>query len=168
MLEGTVKSNGEKEAKVKLFFEDGSPYSQTGKLQFRDVSVDQNTGSYVLRIVFPNPDSSLLPGMYVRAMVEEGIIEDAILVPHQAVTRNLRGEPAVMIADATDKVVSRTLVIDRSIGGNWLVKSGLKPGERVIMEGFQKIRPGMQVKVVPFDSKPAEPAATVSGPAKKD
>jgi len=168
ILEGLVKSNGEKEAKVKLSFEDGSPYSQTGRLQFRDVSVDQSTGSYILRIVFPNPDSSLLPGMYVRAMVEEGIIEDALLVPHQAVTRNMRGEPAVMTVDAAGKVVTRTLVIDRSIGGNWLVKAGLKAGERVIIEGVQRIRPGIQVKAVPFDSKPAAPTATAAEPARKD
>jgi len=168
ILEGLVKSNGEKEAKVKLSYEDGSPYSQDGKLQFRDVSVEQSTGSYVLRIVFPNPDSALLPGMYVRALVEEGIVEDAVLVPHQAVTRNMRGEPSVMIADSADKVLMQTIAIDRSIGGNWLVKSGLKPGDRVIIEGIQRIRPGIQVKVVPFDSKQAGPSAPTAAPAKKN
>ena len=159
VLEGLVKSNNVKGAKVKLSYEDGSPYPLDGEMQFSDVSVDQSTGSYTLRIVFPNPDSALLPGMYVRAMVEEGIIEDAILVPHQAVTRNMRGEPAVFIADSADKVEIRKLSVDRSIGDNWLIKEGLRPGDRVIIEGVQMIRPGVQVKVIPFGAQ-ATPSAT--------
>ncbi|MCX6986126.1 MAG: efflux RND transporter periplasmic adaptor subunit [Lentisphaerae bacterium] len=159
VLQGLVKSNNVKGAKVKLSYEDGSPYPLDGEMQFSDVSVDQSTGSYTLRIVFPNPDSALLPGMYVRAMVEEGIIEDAILVPHQAVTRNMRGEPAVFIADSADKVEIRKLSVDRSIGDNWLIKEGLRPGDRVIIEGVQMIRPGVQVKVIPFGAQ-ATPSAT--------
>lgn len=159
VTEGLVKNNNVKGAKVKLSYEDGSPYPLNGVMQFSDVSVDQSTGSYILRIVFPNPESLLLPGMYVRALVEEGIIEDAILVPHQAVTRNMRGEPSVFIADASDKVEIRRLSVDRSIGDKWLIKEGLKSGDRVIMEGVQKIRPGMQVKAVPFGAQTAPSAA---------
>lgn len=150
VTEGLVKSNNVRGAKVKLSYEDGSPYPLEGAMQFSDVTVDQSTGSYILRIVFPNPESALLPGMYVRAMVEEGIIEDAILVPHQAVTRNMRGEPAVFIVGSSDKVELRKLSVDRSIGDNWLIKEGLKAGDSVVIEGVQKIRPGVQVKVVPF------------------
>jgi membrane fusion protein (multidrug efflux system) len=161
VLEGLVKSNNVKGAKVKLSYEDGSPYPLEGAMQFSDITVDQSTGSYTLRIVFPNPDGALLPGMYVRAMVEEGIIEDAILVPHQAVTHNMRGEPAAYILDSSDKVEIRQLSVDRSIGNKWLIREGLRTGDRVIMEGIQRIRPGIQAKAVPFgqekDSKNPTP-----------
>ncbi len=165
MTQGHVKSLMGKEAKVKLFFEDGSPYPIEGKLQFRDVTVDQNTGSYTLRIEFQNPDRALLPGMYVRAKIEEGVIEEAILISHQAVSRNMRGNPYVMLVDASGKVEMRDIVVERSIGNKWLVSSGLKDGERIIMEGLQKIRPGMQVTAVPFGTAPAQ--APVTEPAKK-
>ena len=137
-------------------------------MQFRDVTVDQSTGSFILRIVFPNPENSLLPGMYVRAMVEEGIVDDAILVPHQAVSHNMRGEPFAMIVNASDKVEMRRLSIDRSVGEKWLVREGLKNGDRVIMEGFQKIRPGVPVKAVAFEaaSPSAGSAATPPAPIK--
>jgi membrane fusion protein (multidrug efflux system) len=158
VTEGIVKNSNVKGTKVKLHFEDGSPYPLEGTMQFSDVTVDQSTGSYILRIVFPNPDRSLLPGMYVRAMVMEGVIEDAILVPHQAVTRNMRGEPAVFVVDTADKVEIRKLSVDRSIGDKWLVETGLRAGDRVIMEGVQKIRPGVQVKVVPFGTQTASSA----------
>ena len=156
---GLVKSNNVKGAKVKLSYEDGSQYPLNGAMQFSDVTVEQSTGSYILRVVFPNPESSLLPGMYVRAMVEEGTIEDALLVPHQALIRDMRGEPSVYIADASDKVEIRKLSVDRSIGDNWLIREGLNVGDRVIMEGVQRIRPGMQVKVVPFESQALPSAA---------
>ncbi len=158
VTEGLVKSNNVRGAKVKLSYEDGSPYPLEGAMQFSDVTVEQSTGSYTLRIVFPNPESALLPGMYVRAMVEEGIIEDAILVPHQAVTHNMRGETASFIVDSSDKIEIRKLSVDRSIGDKWLIREGLRAGDRVVMEGVQRIRPGIQVKAVPFDSQP-EPSA---------
>lgn len=164
---GLIK-NDEKGPKVKLLFEDGSPYPLEGEMQFRDVTVDQSTGSFILRIVFPNPENSLLPGMYVRAMVEEGVVDDAILIPHQAVSRNMRGEPFAMIVDASEKVEMRNLSIDRSVGEKWLVREGLKNGDRVIMEGFQKIRPGVPVKAVAFEavSSSAGPAAAPAIPVK--
>jgi membrane fusion protein (multidrug efflux system) len=153
VTDGLIKRISASGTKVKLFFEDGSPYPIEGEVKFRDLRVDQSTGSFILRIIFPNPEYALLPGMYVRAVLHEGIVENAILVPHQAVSRNFKGEPVVLIVDSSDKVEERTLIIDHSIGGNWLIKDGLKPGERLIMEGFQRIRPGMSVKIVPFESR---------------
>lgn len=164
ITEGLIKKD-EKGTKVKLLFEDGSPYPLEGEMQFRDVTVDQSTGSFILRIVFPNPDNALLPGMYVRAMVEEGVVDNAILVPHQTVSHNMRGEPFTMIVDASDKVEMRKLSIDRSVGEKWLVRDGLKSGDRVIMEGLQKIRPGVPVKPVDFEAVPSSAAAASTTPA---
>lgn len=141
-------------AKVKLLLEDGTPYPQPGILKFSDVTVDPSTGSQLLRMVFPNPRHVLLPGMYVRAIVEEGVAEQAILVPQQGVTRDPKGNAIAMVVNASDKVEQRSLTVDRAIGTNWLVLGGLAAGDRVIVEGLQKIRPGVAVKVVP-----AAPAA---------
>lgn len=153
IAEGFIKNIDEKSLIAKLYFEDGSPYPFEGKMKFRDISVDKNTGSFNMRIVFPNADYALLPGMFVRVLIEAGIVENAILTPHQAVSRNAKGEPVAYIVDASDKVEQRNLIIDRSIGNNWLVKAGLKPGDKLIIEGFQRIRPGMTVKIVPFEIK---------------
>lgn len=147
------------QAKVKLLLEDGTPYSQTGILKFSDVTVDPSTGSQILRMVFPNPRHILLPGMYVRAIVAEGVAEQAILVPQQGVTRDPKGNAIAMVVDASNKVEQRTLKVDRAIGSKWLVLEGLNAGDRVILEGLQKIRPGVAVKVVPFGAKPAPAAA---------
>lgn len=153
-----IKGSAE-QAKVKLLLEDGTPYSQTGILKFSDVTVDPSTGSQLLRMVFPNPRHILLPGMYVRAIVEEGVAEKAILVPQQGVTRDPKGNALAMVVDGSGKVEQRTLKVDRAIGSKWLVLEGLNAGDRVILEGLQKIRPGMAVKVVPFGAKPAPAAA---------
>jgi membrane fusion protein (multidrug efflux system) len=147
---GLIKTENSDKAKVKLFLEDGTPYPQQGNLKFRDVSVDQNTGSFILRMVFPNPDNTLLPGMFVRATTEEGVIEHAILVPQQGVMRDMRGNPYVILVDKDGNILQSQLTLDRSIGNKWLVKSGLKPGDRVIVEGFQSLRPGVN-KVTPVD-----------------
>jgi membrane fusion protein (multidrug efflux system) len=147
---GLIKTEDSDKAKVKLFLEDGTPYPQQGNLKFRNVSVDQNTGSFILRMVFPNPDNTLLPGMFVRATTEEGVIEHAILVPQQAVMRDMRGNPYVILVDKDGNILQSQLTLDRSIGNKWLVKSGLKPGDRVIVEGFQSLRPGVN-KVTPVD-----------------
>lgn len=141
-------------AKVKLLLEDGTPYPQPGILKFSDVTVDPSTGSQLLRMVFPNPRHVLLPGMYVRAIIEEGVAEQAILVPQQGVTRDPKGNAIAMVVNASDKVEQRSLTVDRAIGTKWLVLGGLAAGDRVIVEGLQKIRPGVAVKVVP-----AAPAA---------
>lgn len=146
-----LKADGEDQRKVKLLLKDGTEYSLEGTLQFRDVTVELATGSVILRMVFPNPESILLPGMYVRAVVQEGIAEQAILVPQQGVTRDPKGNPVALIVDDAGKVQQRVLTIDRAIGNQWLVASGLKAGERLIVEGMMNVRSGAAVKVIPWD-----------------
>jgi membrane fusion protein (multidrug efflux system) len=138
--------------KVKLTLADGTPYPEEGTLQFKDITVDPTTGSVILRAVFPNPEGILLPGMFVRAVITEGIDEQALLVPQQGVARNSKGDPLALIVDAEEKVQQRMLALDRAIGDKWLVLSGLEPGDRVIVEGVLKVRPGTFVKAIPFGS----------------
>jgi membrane fusion protein (multidrug efflux system) len=147
---GQLRATGTNENPVELKLADGSPYPETGTLQFRDVSVDPTTGSVILRMVFPNPGRVLLPGMFVRAVVREGVNAHAILIPQQAVSRDPKGNPLALVVDADGKVVQRQLDLDRAIGSHWLVAGGLTPGERVIAEGTQKVRAGMTVKTIPF------------------
>ncbi|MEI6056168.1 MAG: efflux RND transporter periplasmic adaptor subunit [Lentisphaerota bacterium] len=161
IAEGFIKKLDEKKLKAKLFFEDGSLYPLEGEMKFRDISVDQGTGSFIMRIVFPNSEYALLPGMYVRVMIEIGTVENAILVPHQSVSRDMKGLPIAFVVDSSDKVEERSLVIDRSMGDKWLVKEGLKTGDRLIMEGFQRMRPGNIVKVVDFKPSAAKNGAEV-------
>lgn len=146
---GQLKSIGKDEARVTLLLEDGSEYSEPGKLEFADVTVDPTTGSIGLRALFPNPRGELLPGMFVRARLEEGVNPSAILVPQLAVTRNQQGQGVAMVVGADSKVEARTLVTERAIGDQWLVKSGLKAGDQVIVSNLQKIRPGVPVKPAP-------------------
>lgn len=146
--DGRLNPNGTNQKKVKLLLEDGTPYPPEGTLQFREVTVDPTTGSVILRAVFPNPEGILLPGMFVRAVVQEGIHEQAILIPQQTVARDPKGNPSVMIVDAEGKAQQRPLTLERAIGDKWLVSAGLAAGERVIVEGLQKVRPGASVKVV--------------------
>lgn len=149
------KGGTPEQAKVKLLLEDGTPYPQAGILKFSDVTVDPSTGSQILRMVFPNPRHVLLPGMYVRAVVEEGVVDQAILVPQQGVTRDPKGNAIALVVDGSGKVEQRTLKVDRAIGPKWLVTEGLHAGDRVILEGLQKVRPGAAVKIVPLGAKPA-------------
>jgi len=149
---GSLNQGGAGQKKVTLLLEDGSAYPLTGTLQFRDVTVDPTTASVNLRIVFPNPEGVLLPGMFVRAVVREGIKEQAILIPQQAVSRDPKGNPVALVVDAGDKVSQRMITLDRAIGDRWLVTTGLASGDRVIVEGMQKVRPGASVKVVPFEA----------------
>ena len=142
-------------SKVKILLEDGTPYPLEGALQFRDVTVNQATGSFTLRIVVPNPKHVLLPGMYVRAVLKEGIAENAILIPQQGVNRNTKGEPYALVVDEAGKVQLRQLTLNRALGDQWLVSSGLSPGERVIVEGVMKVRPGATVKAVPWKNPKA-------------
>jgi membrane fusion protein (multidrug efflux system) len=144
---------------VKLILEDDKVYSREGKLKFRDVTVDPTTGSVSLRMVFPNPDGVLLPGMFVRAIVEEGVNEEAILAPQQGVTRDQKGNPYALVAGKDGKAEQRMLTLDRTIGDRWLVTKGLAAGDQVIVDGLQRIRPGADVKGVPFAATKAEPAA---------
>lgn len=147
-----LNQNGTNQKKVKLILEDGTEYPLEGTLLFRDVTVDPTTGSVVLRIVFPNPQGILLPGMFVRAVVKEGTNEQAILIPQQALSRDPKGNPITLIVDSEGKILQRILSLDRAIRDKWLVSSGLASGDRVVVEGIQKVRPGASVKVVPFDS----------------
>jgi membrane fusion protein (multidrug efflux system) len=152
---GRLSADGKNGRKVRILLEDGTPYSLEGTLQFRDVTVDQATGSFTLRIVVPNPQHVLLPGMYVRAVLQEGIAEQAILIPQQAVNRNPKGEPFALVVDEAGKVQLRNLTLNRALGDQWLVSSGLSPGERVIVEGMLNVRPGATVKVTPWESPKA-------------
>ncbi|MFZ5620914.1 MAG: efflux RND transporter periplasmic adaptor subunit [Pseudomonadota bacterium] len=131
---------------VRLILEDGSEYGEAGKLEFSEVSVDQSTGSVTLRAVFPNPEERLLPGMYVRARLAQGVQDDAILVPHAAVTHDPRGQAVVMVVGAEDKVEARTVQTAQSLGDKWVVTDGLAAGERIVVEGLQRVRPGVQVQ----------------------
>jgi membrane fusion protein (multidrug efflux system) len=152
LKEGSLDQNGASQKKVKLILEDGTAYPLEGTLQFRDITVDPTTGSVILRVVFPNPKDVLLPGMVVRTVVQEGVNKRAILVPQQAVSRDPKGNPFTLIVDAENKVQLRMLTFDRAIGDQWLVSAGLAQGERVIVEGMQKVTPGSLVKVVPFET----------------
>lgn len=153
LASGLLKSNSAARAKVKLLLEDGSVYPLSGILKFSEVTVDQSTGSITLRAVFPNPNNVLLPGMFVRAIVEEGLNEHAILVPQRGVSRNPAGEATVMVVGNEEKVEQKIIKVARTVGDNWLVSQGLKPGDRVIVEGLQKARPGTPVKALLFESK---------------
>jgi membrane fusion protein (multidrug efflux system) len=164
---GQLTRSGPVESTVRLLLEDGTPYPREGRLQFRDVTVDPTTGSVVLRMVFPNPDAMLLPGMFVRAVVEEGVVENAILAPQQGVSRDAKGNATALVVDGSGTVAVRPLVVGRAIGSRWLVTSGLADGDRVIVEGLQNIRPGVTVKAVPaVPAVPPTERATATAPAK--
>jgi membrane fusion protein (multidrug efflux system) len=143
-----LNRDGLNDQNARLLLEDGTPYSSKGTVLFRDVTVDPTTGSVVLRIVFPNPERLLLPGMFVRAVITEGTDEQAILVPQQAVSRDPKGNPFALIVNAEGKIQQRPLTLDRAIGDKWLVSSGLNTGDQVVVEGNQKVRPGVAVKAV--------------------
>lgn len=146
---GSLKSAGKDAAKVTLKLEDGSDYEQEGKLQFSDVTVDQNTGTVTLRAVFPNPEQQLLPGMYVRASLEEGVRENGILVPQKGIMRDATGEPsALVVVGEENKVEKRAVKTARAIGDQWLIAEGLQAGDRLIVEGVQKVRPGDKVEII--------------------
>ena len=150
---GRISDEGAGQAKVKLVLEDGSSYPLAGILKFSEVTVDQGTGSITLRAEFPNPNHLLLPGMFVRGIVQEGVLEQGMLVPQRGVSRDQAGNAVVLVAGENDVVERRTIKIERAVGDDWLVAEGLKVGERVIVEGVQRIRPGVTVKVAPFSQK---------------
>jgi membrane fusion protein, multidrug efflux system len=157
---GRLTTDGKKGNKVRIILADGTPYPREGTLQFRDITVNPSTGSFMLRIVVPNPQHLLLPGMFVRAVVQEGISEKAILVPQQGVGRTPKGDPVALVVDEAGKVRQRMLTLNRAIGDQWLVSSGLSAGERVIVEGTLNVRPGMAVKAVPLESANSGPGNT--------
>ncbi len=157
------QSNTTGDRAVTLLLDDGSQYEQPGKLLFSEVSVDETTGMVTLRAEFPNPEKLLLPGMFARARVVQSVEENAITVPQRAVTRGMGGAGSVMVIDATNHVAPRTIHTSEPAGDKWVVTDGLKPGERVIMEGLLKARPGAEVVPKPFGEKAPEPAETPTG-----
>jgi membrane fusion protein (multidrug efflux system) len=169
LKDGRLNHDGTNQNKVKLILEDGTAYPQEGILEFSDVTVDPTTGSVILRVVFPNPENLILPGMFVQAVIKEGVDEQAILVPQQGVSRDSKGNPFALIVDAESKAAFRPLTLDRAIGDKWLVSSGLAPGDRLIVEGLLMLRPGMVVKAAPFDPTQAGqgPASGGSAPPQK-
>ncbi|MBR8129270.1 efflux RND transporter periplasmic adaptor subunit [Burkholderia ambifaria] len=172
---GRLKTSGPGAAKVSLILEDGKTYSDAGKLQFSDVTVDQTTGSVTIRAVFPNPGRVLLPGMFVRARIEEGVNENAYLVPQIGVTHDAKGQAVALVVNASNKVETRPLKTTGMQGQNWIVEGGLQAGDRVIVQGVEKVRPGATVKSVAAQLPAADgasgaavsaaPAAAASGAA---
>ena len=147
LASGRLEKAGDNAATVKLTLEDGNDYAQDGRLEFSEVSVDQATGSVTLRAVFPNPDHTLLPGMFVHAQLQAGVNSKAILAPQQGVTRDLKGKPTALVVNKDNKVEQRELVANRTAGAYWLIEKGLAEGDRVITEGLQFVKPGAEVKV---------------------
>ena len=145
---------------VKILLEDGTPYAHDGRLAFADVTVDPGTGSYAMRVLVPNPDNLLLPGMYLRAVVDMGQRPDGVLAPQQGITRDPKGNATAMVVLPDGRVEARTVVADRTVGDQWLVESGLQAGDRVIVEGLQKVMPGGQAVA---EERGAAPAAAPAG-----
>jgi membrane fusion protein (multidrug efflux system) len=146
---GHLKADESGKARVKLIYENGEIYPEEGTLQFSDVTVNAMTNSVTVRAIFPNPHADLLPGMFVRARLEEGNRPDAILVPQMAITHNSKGEPTALVVGSNGTAELRVLQIPRAVGNQWLVGSGLKPGDQVIVDNLQRVRPGAPVKAVP-------------------
>ena len=148
LASGRLQRADQLEANVELMLEDGTRYGPRGRLQFSEVSVDERTGTVTLRAVFPNPEQELLPGMYVRAMLTEGVRQQAILAPQQAVTRDPQGKATALVLNPQDKVEPRNLTVERALGNQWLITDGLQAGDRLIVDGLQKVRPGAQARAV--------------------
>jgi len=165
MENGSLKKAGAGQASVSLLLADGSKYAEAGKLQFSDVSVDPSTGNVTLRALFPNPKGYLLPGMYVRAVLDSGLNETAIVVPQQGVTRNPKGQATALLLNQEGKVEQRVLTTSSAIGNKWLVTSGLVEGERVIVEGLQKVKPGVAATVAAAEPATAAAPAVSAAPA---
>ena len=160
---GQLDRAGPSSARVKLVLSDGTPYPEEGVLKFSEVTVDQSTGSVTLRAVFPNPHAVLLPGMFVRAVLSEGVYPDAILAPQQGVTHDPKGAASAFVVDAGGKARPRTLKTAEAYGDKWLVTEGLRPGDRLIVQGLMKVHPGIAVKAVAADL--ATPPASAASPA---
>lgn len=162
---GELQRQDQASTEVSLLLEDGSVYGPAGELQFSDITVEEGTGTFTVRALFPNPEGVLLPGMFVRARVAAGVESEALLVPQQGVTYNLKGEPTALAVGDGDTVELRRLTVKRAVGNHWLVTAGLKPGDRVVVEGLQRIRPGVQVKPTAAGAaSQASAAATAAAP----
>ena len=169
LANGELVKDDKNQAEVTLTLEDGSQYPEHGRLKVSEASVDPSTGSVVLRAVFPNPRRELLPGMFVRTQLSQGTRSAALLVPQRGVSHNPKGEATVLIVDRDEKVAERVVTADRSINGEWLITAGLAAGDRVIVDGLQKAKPGAPVKAVPaaeeLASNPPAPTCTRTAPA---
>ncbi len=157
LKDGKLQADESGQARVKLILDDDTIYADEGALQVSDVTVNASTNSVTVRAIFPNARGELLPGMFVRARLEEGSTPNAILIPQSAVTRNTKGEPTAMVLGANNTAEVRVITTTRSVGNQWLVTEGLKPGDQIIVSNLQKIRPGAPVKPSPA-APPAEPA----------
>ncbi|WP_186103514.1 efflux RND transporter periplasmic adaptor subunit [Burkholderia gladioli] len=155
---GRIKTSGPNAAKVKLVLEDGKTYPLEGKLQFTDVTVDQTTGSVTIRALFPNPNHVLLPGMFVRARIDEGSNDNAFLVPQIGVQHDPKGQATALVVGQDNKIAPRVLQTSGTYGQNWIVEGGLQPGDRVIVQGVGKVQPGMTVKPVAAQLPPDQNA----------
>lgn len=153
LASGSLKKSGSNETRIKVVLEDGSIYPHPGILKVSGITVNPTSGAVTLRAIVPNKEGLLLPGMYVRAQLQEAVNEHAILVPQQGVSRNARGEPTVLLVNAENKVELRVLAADKTIGNQWLVNNGLKTGDQVILEGMDRIKVGDIVQ--PIAVKPA-------------
>jgi membrane fusion protein (multidrug efflux system) len=153
--DGRLARASDAQPKVTLILEDGSTYEHSGQLAFSEVTVDEGTGAVTMRATFPNPDHVLLPGMFVRAIVEEGVRRDAVLVPQQGVQHDRRGNAVALVVAEDGTVAQRTLETDRAMGSKWLIDDGLEPGDRLIVEGSQKVRAGDKVRIADLSDKPA-------------
>ncbi|WP_432260251.1 efflux RND transporter periplasmic adaptor subunit [Cupriavidus sp. TMH.W2] len=165
LANGALQNAGPNAAQVSLVLEDGTRYPEAGRLEFSEVAVDQGTGSVTLRAVFPNPRHELMPGMFVHARLREGVKTDALLVPQQGVTRDLKGQATALVVNARDEVELRQIRTDRAVGDKWLVADGLGAGDRVIVEGLQFVRPGAKVRVAQAGKGAGAPAAAASAPS---
>jgi len=154
LAQGKLKQAGESQAEATLILEDGTAYGLTGKLQFTEVTVDSGTGSVTMRAVFPNPDNTLLPGMFVRERLEEGVDEDGLLVPQRALTHNQRGDAMVTVVGPDNKASQRIVKTERAIGDQWLIGEGVTAGDRIIMSGIQNVKSGETVH--PHEWAPGE------------
>lgn len=167
LASGQLKSAGKGQAEIRVMLDNGRIYPHPGTLQFSEVSVDESTGAVTLRAVVPNPEGILLPGMFVRAQLQEGVSEQALLIPQRSVTRDTQGKANALILDDEDRVLQRSLVTERSIDGQWLIRDGLHVGDRVIVDGIQKVQPGMQVKPMPVSEVPTHGVNTIKSDAGK-
>jgi membrane fusion protein (multidrug efflux system) len=165
LAQGKLKrAAGAEGAMVRVLLEDGSEHPNPGKLLFSDLTVDATSGQITLRAEVPNPNGTLLPGLYVRVRLEQAKAGNAVLLPQQAVTRSAQGD-SVMVVDKEGKVSPRNVKVGTEQNGQWVILDGLKTGEQVIADGFQKLRPGAPVKAVPWSATPASAPASASRPA---
>ncbi|HAU5602944.1 TPA: efflux RND transporter periplasmic adaptor subunit [Citrobacter koseri] len=152
LASGRIKQQDNQQAEVRLFLDNGTEYPLSGKLKFSEVTVDEGTNAVIIRAVFPNPDNRLLPGMFVRARLQEGVREHALLVPQRGITRDANGQATALVVNKDNKVELRNVITERVVANQWLVSDGLLAGDKVIVDGVQKAQPGSEVKIVAADT----------------